>query len=365
MLLLNITAAAVLIPIFSVESWNYDTQYHINATKILIKSGIFLYSHFLFHITILSLYKLSNFDLRILAVTAQICFALVYITIGYYWLISLSISSRASGFIIFSSLLYNPISALFFLDNHIYFGYIYSNTFHNPTIWTLRPFAIALFILTTTLVNSHRFSLGTGFASVALATLACMAKPNLTIVLLPAMAVFLIFNKASAGAWRNALWIIVPSLICLAFQYYFSFGKAIDGQGIHWQPLFVMGMFSNHLLIKFLLSIAFPLAVVFLFPDNAFRWQPLQLAWLTFLFSAVMVYSLNETSGVSGGAGNFGWSAQISLLLLFLCSIALLIKERPLAPWRRNLCFAILCLHLIFGLIFYVTELTTRQMQYW
>lgn len=362
---INIAATAILIPIFLVQSQNYDTQYHIFATQQLIDNGKFIYPHFLFHIILAAAYYVAKINFEYLAAFVQLIFALFYINIGFAWLRSLDITSSIASVLILVHLIYNPIAILYPIDHRIYFGYIYANTFHNPTIWVLRPFALALFILAVKLCNDGYFKPSTGFLSLTTAILACLAKPNMTLVLLPGMVLLMIIKKMKATTWLSALWIILPSLACLTFQYCFTFGNTPAGGGITWQPFAVMGMFSQHLIIKFFLSTAFPLAVILLFPDKALRWIPIQLAWLIFIFGSLLVYSLNETSGLSGGAGNFGWSAQIGLLLLFFTSSALLAKERPLSNWRVTLCIALLAMHLVSGSIFYLTELTARQMQFW
>lgn len=364
LVLTSVVAATLSIPVFLVQSGHYDTQHHILAARQLVEHGRIVTPHFLFHGMLALIHSSTGITYESGAVFVQILFALLYASLGFLWLNSFGMRRELAILLVLSSFLYNPLTAFFPIDHHLYFGYLYVNVFHNPTIWTLRPFALALVMLTLKLEVNGSFKLSDGFLTLTLAILACLAKPSFTIVFLPGMLLWLSIRRAKTTVWQGALWILLPSLACLVFQYSFAYGDSAAAAGIAWQPLTVMGLFSHYLAIKFVLSLAFPLAVLALFPERALHWPPLQLTWLIFFFGAFLAYLLNET-GARADQGNFIWSAQISLLLLFFCSAALLAKERLPLNWRTASCWGLFIAHLLNGAVFYLTELMARQMQYW
>jgi len=117
------------------------------------------------------------------------------------------------------------------------------------------------------------------------------------------------------------------------------------------------------LLFKFSLSILFPLVVYALYLKRACRNVHFNLAWLTFGIGAFYTYFVAE-SGWRFGHGNFTWSGQISLLILFISATVFFIAQNRPFKWsiRMVACTYIFALHLLCGLYWYYLHLTAATM---
>ncbi len=106
---------------------------------------------------------------------------------------------------------------------------------------------------------------------------------------------------------------------------------------------------------KFVLSILFPLCVYSLYFRKATDDTYLSLAWPIFLVGACYTYFLAE-DGAARFDGNFWWSAQVALLILFVFSTAFLVRQEVRSK-RFFICAAVFGLHLISGIVWYDTQI--------
>jgi hypothetical protein len=121
-------------------------------------------------------------------------------------------------------------------------------------------------------------------------------------------------------------------------------------------PLRVVFHYTRHSVplvgLKLLLSALFPLAVAAAFGRTALRDPMLRLAWLGFAAGAFYAYGLAE-SGRRLVDGNFLWSGQVSLLVLFVASARWLVAHLSSARGRVSLrvvvCGTVLSLHVLAG----------------
>ena len=85
------------------------------------------------------------------------------------------------------------------------------------------------------------------------------------------------------------------------------------------------------------------------------------LAWLCFIFGAFYSYFMSETSGGQFTMGNFDWSAEVSLFILFVV-VTLFWIERLVEKKRwekKDTAVAVAFgLHLISGIIYYLYSLS-------
>lgn len=239
-----------------------------------------------------------------------------------------------------------------------YWGYVQPNNYHNPTVVVLKPLALLSFVAVLKVyptLPTHppvQSILWTGLV-IALATL---AKPNFTICIVPALALFTAWRvmRGAPVRWRLLLFgIALPIAVILLWQY----GLLAERGGIEFAPFRVMLLFTppGWLFPKFLLSIAFPIVVYMLHFQNARRSTLLNLAWLSFVFGAFYTYFLAE-GGNGWRAGNFLWSGQVTLFILMVASalfwleqMAIAGETAPLGQRRNLLCAAIFLLHVISG----------------
>ena len=101
-----------------------------------------------------------------------------------------------------------------------------------------------------------------------------------------------------------------------------------------------MSGYANHLGTKFVLSLLFPVGVYVLYFREARTSLRLNLSWLAFLVGASFTYLVAEKKRVLDG--NFTWGAQVALFVLFVESVALVVRSTPVnsagrpAPGGRN-----------------------------
>ena len=241
-------------------------------------------------------------------------------------------------------------------DHNYYFGYIGLATYHNPTIALLRPFALALFAAAAAGLEAPRAAAGAGWLrAAAIAALAALAKPSFSVALLPALAVAVWLQRRDAQAPRAAYLacaIGIPSALALGFEYAQSFGAG-QAAGLRIAPLAAFRHGSQGSApLQILLSAAFPLAAALCAPRQVLRERELRLAWLCALFGLAIALLFEET-GARAGHGNFLWSAQISLFVLFAASARWLFRSTApdLGRRRRALVAGLLALHAICGLL--------------
>lgn len=252
-----------------------------------------------------------------------------------------------------------------------YLSYISPNSYHNPTIWLMKPFALGLYLLVLRIEPARRSSWRIILLAILVAIGGVLAKPNFIIAVIPALGLVTLVNLVQRRPldWLLLLAIAVPSSLILAWQLFFYQGEYDSGFVL--APLEMMAYWTGSsnpvmLLLRFGLSIGFPLAVLILYWPALRQDRGVILAWLTFATGALYTYLLAETGYVNDG--NFGWSAEIGLFLLFVMSALLVIRQegavldgqkRP--GWRFWLASGALSLHLISGIVFYFNNLSTGQ----
>jgi len=256
--------------------------------------------------------------------------------------------------------LLGPILLLAPLDGKFYFGYIGLANYHNPTVHLLRPFALASFFFAARAFLVPRSPAWMLALSAALVAGGALVKPNYAMSILPALALlaawFLWRRRPFDG--RMLVWgITLPAIVTLAAQSVVIFLLPdADQAGLTIAPFQVELGYSGYLPFKFLLSCLFPLVVLGLGWRRILKDDEMLLAWAAFLSGALQLYLLAE-SGPRFYDGNFRWSAQITLFLLFAASARWLldpVKSAGLARWQRGLAYAVYLLHLAGGLAYYV-----------
>ena len=274
-----------------------------------------------------------------------------------------------------------PVSLPTLSDNNFYHGYLYnSNVYHNPTIILIKPLSLLLFFLTLKVFHQSGQKVGstTVVLTGAIVIFSSIAKPNYLICLLPALALLatarLVLRKGPVDLKLLMYGIVIPAVAILTWQYFATYSSdhiTADPGRIEFQPLLVFSHFSSQLLLKFILSILFPLAVFILYRETSFRNLSLSLSWLVFLFGAGYSYLLVE-GGTRAWCGNFAWSGQIASFVLFVNSTIFILrtelakssKARPFWKSSRFLTAALIfSLHLISGGFWYYKHLTHSHYQ--
>ena len=354
-----------------------DYSGHIQFARVLLDDHQLSSPHILFELLVIGLLKtlpITIDDAGYLAGTAFYVLAVLVI----YALIRSALGGRSWKSLMVAAvfalllLLVAPINLLTVPERNLYFGYIGLNVVHNPTIVALKPFALLLFVFTVAVLSrAARFSVQVVIGGIVLVTLSVLAKPNFVLVLLPALLMVLVyrFYRRDSASFKTILAaLIIPMIVLLVLEYIVNYLFINGAGGITFTLLGTIRVYDHSLVsigIKFVLSILFPLIVFVLYARQAVRDNALTLAWLVFFIGAGQMYFLAE-SGKYFTDGNFWWSGQIGLFVLFVFSTIFWLRHfRDQPRWRAGLCLGIFALHLISGLIVYGVQFQSHAIGDW
>jgi hypothetical protein len=248
-----------------------------------------------------------------------------------------------------------PISILWILDGLMYLGYVGITSYHSPTMYLLKPLALLEFILAYRCFNNspplNNYEI---MAAGILSLSSTFVKPVLSICLLPALGIFTIYNlfqKRYVNLRAIILGFGIPIVLTLTWQFMVTY-QSNDGSGVGLAPFVVMGGYSKYLVGKFLLSFLFPALVLYFNFEQARKDPRLILSWLVFGVGIFFTYFLGE-SGKRLGDGNFVWSGEISLFLLFAVSTLFCLDTPLLTKKSANILLTGWMLHVVFGGMYY------------
>ena len=385
-----------------------DYPAHIQLAQDMASSKTTVAPHFLFQLLVISVHGLipckqftilgvavscftaSSFYLAGFAATllSYLCLGIVIYALLRREFGSLVSQNASSAYVpvTLGLMLVSPISLFTLPTQSIYLGYIGINVYHNPTSTLLKPLALLLFSCASKAFTLSRNSLTLVMASATLTVLATLAKPSYTICLLPALAILTAYHiwRKKMLDWRLlTLGILIPALIVLGWQYDVTYKNPIlhDASSIVFAPFKVMSHYKTFasegylgLFVRFVLSILFPVCVAALYFKVIGHDTKLFLAWLAFGVGAFYSYGLAE-SGARLLHGNFLWSGQITLFILFLTSTSIFMRQTLLLLGRNSwfqagkgrlcVCAGVFGLHLISGVVWYDIMLGPQNRQWW
>lgn len=299
--------------------------------------------------------------------------------------VDIALSQRSSAMLwsgigVLAVMVANPITIATWVPPNFYFGYANVNVYHNPTIVALRPMSLIAFYLAAVLVihDPARRDWVWKYAISLVIAICCsaLAKPNFVMCFLPAILTWCVVSMIASrltpsfpGHWKRGLGVLflagAPAVLTLIFQLT-RYDSGDHGNSFAFRP-FALGEDSFGLaVLKFLLSLAFPLAVTGLFWNRARKDFCLMLAWLTFAWGFFIATMFIET-GSRKWHGNFGWCAQIATFLLFVESMAFFLRHGWTTPvgssereslWRKA-CFVLVLLaaHVTCGIGFLILHI--------
>lgn len=260
-----------------------------------------------------------------------------------------------------------PVNLFSVREGHLYWGYFLSNIHMNPTFVIMKPFALLLFVYVVGAFSSkpHFKSWWAVVIAVTLTTLTTFAKPNFTICILPALALSGIYRlyRHELVNWRLLiLGLVIPASLILIVQVFGFTTPMLDGGAIEFRPFMMLQQRGIHRLpFKFLFSILFPLAVYLLFTKHAVKTAELNLAWLIFGIGAFYSYGFIEANRV--GDGNFMWSGQIAVAVLFAASTTFFLRQKHFNTrgfrFASLICIAVLGLHCLSGVFWYYADMVS------
>ncbi len=260
-----------------------------------------------------------------------------------------------------------PINLFTLPAHNLYFGYIGITVYHNPPIAICRPLALLHFLMFSKGVSDRTASIRHLVWCGITMVIATLMKPNYALVMVPSAVVFAGMSMLRKDV-RTLRFIVfgtlIPALLILVGQFLFTYiapNVEMGESHIIFAPLLIYGDRSHYILIKFALSILFPLSVLIVFGRQAFKDRYVTIALWIFVAGAIQSYEFAE-SGTRMYYGNFLWSAQLGLFLWFIASIRYTVqsftRERSLVrwSWKSIVLFAVFSLHVMSGITWYLHE---------
>ena len=257
-----------------------------------------------------------------------------------------------------------PVFLLVFADQLYYLGYIGITTYHNPTINLLKPFALILLIYSITLVQCKKHDKKEILLVFFSAVLSTLVKPSFIICLIPALGILVLYRlykKENLDWWMLVVGMAIPSAFILLGQYYITY--IADDPGVIFAPFAVMRFYSDWILVKLILSIWFPLVLAFFYFREMARDDTMRLTWLVFFFGLIYTYFFAE-DGNRFQHGNFGWSGEIAMFLLFVNSVRFLLQKgiriKEFSVKQKIIWVGAFSPHILCGVVYYFYCLTNN-----
>jgi hypothetical protein len=254
----------------------------------------------------------------------------------------------------------------------VYLGVVNPNVWHNPTTIFAAPFAFLLFHQAVLYLETPGIQLA---FSVGIASVLCaLAKPNYLLAFLPVFGLVMFaeayrsirWNRLSRG--RAVLYAVTAfslPVAALVGQYVYTFATGAKN-GVMFKPWAIWSIFVDppedpdilyqirplvllsRIPFAILLGVAFPVVVAICYPRELWRDRRTSLAWMI-LGMAIAEYALLAET-YQPLSGNFFWALVPACYILFVMSCRLIGGQSR--GWRSVLCFIVLGLHAVSGVIY-------------
>ena len=265
-----------------------------------------------------------------------------------------------------------PIYAWFF-NKTPYLGQGSPNIWHNPTTIAVRPIALLVFVLISSMVIKARkeefekgIPIGRGILTSILLILSCLAKPSFVQVFYPGiftlMVIWLIMFRGKNLKTALQLFLVcLPSLIVMILQFVIAFYSGNKGSGgITIAPFVVAGARTKSIPVSLLLLLAFPLLMLLLAAiRKSLSWGD-ALAWLMLFWGLVWRLLLAE-KGERIYHGNFSWGFMLAAYLVWFTAVRSYLKlyfSEQMTGNKRGVGFVlssiVLLLHLVSGIYYLI-----------
>jgi hypothetical protein len=353
--------------------WVSDIPAHAKFTEKFVQKDAFpVYSIWYILVSVLSGFSLSFNKIAYTSIFLLTGLVAIKYMLNYHILNTLNtLTSKKQNITLISfALIFSmPIISYYTQDQyptqimvyklHIYLGNIAPNQWHNSTLILAMPINLLLFFYAVKYLQSERLYhfLAMGLLSV----FSILCKPNFALAFLPVLLFSIFIVNLREHQYWNALLkpslIAIPSVFILFYQWYYTFinnDLFVHSTKTIIAPFLTWGLYSPHIFISLLLSIAFPLSILIFYTKKIDRY--LAIAWLTFIIALGMMAFLAEDEHYK--AGNYIWGAIAANYILFLFSAALLLNQS--LDWKAKISYLFFWLHFLSG-FFLVGSFFIRQ----
>lgn len=331
---------------------------HHNEFAVEILRGTeWVASHPAYHFIIDALYLPFS---SILSVKSLSLIFLAGIQVLQYWFVekffyktlkNFKLSSIFSILLLIIGSIYNPVTNRFFIGQ---FG---ANDFSSPTYILLKVLLIIFIICFWEYYKKDGFNKLHGVILGLLFAFSTLAKPNATIIIVPAFFLLFLYNlikKEKTKAYKLALVSIIP-IIMLGVLYLFTYGQGSEYGGMVFAPFSAwMGRIGGRstIPISIILTSAAPLALLIFkkFINKDKLTLEFKMSWIIAILGVIVFLLLAET-GSKAAHTNFMSTTLAGFLILYLYSF----NEYLTSKWtkKQNIILLILLLaHIISSLTY-------------
>jgi hypothetical protein len=368
LIIFNLLIVVIFFPITYLQVVMYeesDYRAHINVARFILETGKLSFDgwavpHPLNAFGMIFYHQVFGFSLEFgeiivvllsYALLGNIIFSQIKKITGFH-------ADWKSMIISFGIIIAGPLFILVGIDQKFYFGYSGFALYHNPTINLLRPFALLLWLIILKyafLKKNTRLGI---FLGIILVILSTIAKPSYTICVLPAVGLIVLVQRIRGQTinWGFIFFgLFIPAIIVLLWQYQIAFLGYRDSS-IIFAPFKVIRWMSHKIALKFLLSIIFPLSVSIICFKRVIHDRAMMIAWVIFGIGSFYGYFLAE-GGKSFYSGNFLWSTDITLFILFIQAIFFFLSQISISKSNlsgRIFIWLIFGTQVVCGIIYYI-----------
>ncbi|MBR2835085.1 MAG: hypothetical protein IKE43_05190 [Coriobacteriales bacterium] len=219
-------------------------------------------------------------------------------------------------------------------------------TWHNPTNFMVKPFALIAFCLVILILEKIKKKENIARKEYVFLTitvlLSVLAKPSFFQGFVPALGIYILIVLIYTRFRDFKKYVLLclcflPGLIIVILQFYFAFytGKG-GGVGIGWMEAMSQ---SHNPLIAVLLVLLFPLTYIILNINKCKINTPIQVSGL-FTIVSWLEYALLFENGVRKYHSNFSWALQLSYTVLWVVTTALFFKDLKEMDMHNQKAFA-------------------------
>ena len=350
---------ALCTAIFTFGFWTFmhvqtssDMGEHIAYAERIHSIADLTSPHFLFQLVLKALHAFGLTYVAAAALAQGLCYG------GMAVLIAREIERRGEALtavraflLVPAVLLASHVFLLTIFTPTLYRGYFVPISYHNPTQQLNKLFALWIyFIYCAQFLDSRRAELGPALSTGVLAVLSALAKPSFLVAFLPTAGLF-----SLADLWRRrwrqvsmfAMCIAVPVVLVLAWQASLTFTLG-DGNRVIFAPFAVFDPTTT--LYKLPASLAFPLIVAALAIRGRIQDSKFAFAWAYAGVALFVTLFLAETARLLDG--NFAWTGQTGVFLVYVESLLLLIGRPELSGWR-SAAWTAFAVHVLCGIVWY------------
>lgn len=276
---------------------------------------------------------------------------------------------KSESLLLFASILCNIAMPFYIRAAHYqrYIGYQSATVWHNSTYICMKFCGILTLILYLRLEQKYRdgLSVKEWFLMAGAFVLVNAVKPSFFLVFAPVMALYLLADFIKKVPFYRIFLFgltVVPSLLIVLWQNQVLFGNHTEN-GIVFRFGYTLTLHGTHTKATLILSIAFPLFVLFLLWKELLRDKWYLFSWLVWGVGLVQVACLAE-SGDRARDGNFMWGYSFGIFLILVWSVEKVLEQlkRPTGIFQKKYvrysfagsAFLILAYQCYCGIVFFV-----------